>query len=761
MRTSKLGNLLPLLKIMIVPVIIGCTFFYSATSYAVEEVIQSATPNHTLNPDIRLTPKEKAWLQQNPNIRVAVKSAWMPIEFKLESERHRGISVDYLTEISKLLNVNFTIVDFPENSQPGAVDMLAGVIGQQVKYPNFRALSQPFLVVPFVIYIHHDNPQSMLINSLDDLKSKRVAVFKHGILAQKISENYPNIKLVHVNIADEAFQLLEAGKVDAYVGNELVVDYHVSVHRMKYVKKVALTPFASSVYMAVNQDNQELASILEKSMAVIGQNNEDILKNWQIHDSKNEKTLRLLGVLVAVIFILGLIKLYRLTQNIKRQKAESKQQMWHQANYDHLTSLPNRHLLQNRLELAMAKADRSKLPVGILFIDLDNFKHVNDTSGHSTGDLLLSEAAKRIARCVRHDDTVARFGGDEFMVVMSDIRDVYTLEKSCQKILYELQQPFLIEKDTFFISASIGVTLYPDDGARYEELLSHADQAMYEAKKMGKNCYQFFTESIQSASLKKLSISNDLRKAQNNNEFVLYYQPIVNLHDGKITKAEALIRWIHPVKGAIGPTDFIPIAEESGLIHALGDWVFKQALHDLAAIRAAAGSDFQISINVSPYQFQDPDKLLNWINLIQTQAVKGANISFEITERLLLEPSSSVINTISQLRAAGMELSIDDFGTGYSALAYLKKFDIDYVKIDKSFIQNLAADSYDAALCESIIHMARKLDIKVIAEGVETELQKNFLRQFGCDFGQGYIFAKPTSLNEFLVIVENNNKTTG
>ncbi|OYY82067.1 MAG: hypothetical protein B7Y34_03265, partial [Methylophilales bacterium 16-45-9] len=249
----------------------------------------------------------------------------------------------------------------------------------------------------------------------------------HGILAQKISENYPNIKLVHVNIANEAFQLLEAGKVDAYVGNELVVDYHVSVHRMKYVKKVALTPFASSVYMAVNQDNQELASILEKSMAVIGQNNEDILKNWQIHDTKNEKTLRLLGLLVAVVFILGLIKLYRLTQNIKRQKAESKQQMWHQANYDHLTSLPNRHLLQNRLELAMAKADRSKLPVGILFIDLDNFKHVNDTSGHSTGDLLLSEAAKRIARCVRHDDTVARFGGDEFMVVMSDIRDVYTL----------------------------------------------------------------------------------------------------------------------------------------------------------------------------------------------------------------------------------------------------------------------------------------------------------------------------------------------
>lgn len=723
---------------------------FCSHAYAIDEVIQSTGSGTYSKLEVQLTPKERDWLKQNPDIRVAVKSAWMPIEFKLESERHRGVSVDYLNAISQLLNVNFTVIDFPEDSEPESVDVVSGVIGSKTIYPDYRALSQPFLVVPFAIYVNRNQSQTEQVNTLDGLKGKRVAVFKHSVLSKRISENYPEIKQVLVNIADEAFQLLEAGDVTAYVGNELVVDYHVSVHRMSYVQKVGVTPFSSNIYMAVHKDHEELASIIEKALLVIGQNNREILDSWQLQDVSDSKSLRLIAVLVAIIFSLGLFKLWRLSQSIKRQKVESQEQMWHQANYDHLTNLPNRHLLQNRLEQAMAQADRSKLPVGVLFIDLDNFKHVNDSSGHSVGDLLLSEAAKRIARCVRHDDTVARFGGDEFMVVMTDVRDIAVLERSCQKILDSLQQPFLINKDTFFISASIGVTLYPNDGATYEELLSHADQAMYEAKKVGKNCYQFFTESIQSASLKKLSISNDLRKAQKNNEFELYYQPVVDLQDGKIKKAEALIRWVHPEKGIIGPVEFIPIAEESGLIHELGDWVFHQALQDLQVIKTLAGDDFQLSINVSPFQFNDPEKLLNWIVEMERRGIPGPSISFEITERLLLEPSGTVIDTISKLRKSGMELSIDDFGTGYSALAYLKKFDIDYVKIDKSFIQNLAAENYDAVLCESIIHMARKLDIQVIAEGIETELQKGFLREFGCHYGQGYLFAKPLSLNRFL-----------
>jgi len=491
MRGLRLSSFLCSFKMMMHLCLIVFAM-YCANLHAIEEVIQVASSETHRLAEIKLTPKEKAWLAQNPDIRVAVKNAWMPIEFKLESERHRGVSVDYLNAISKLLNVSFTIVDFPEESQPEAVDLISGMIGNQTVYPEYRTLNQPFLVVPFAIYVNHNQQQALQVDSLDALKDKRVAVFKHGFLSSRISENYPDIKLVYVNIADEAFQLLETGSVDAYVGNELVVDYHISVHRMSFVKKVGATPFSSSVYMAVHKDHAELASIIEKALLVIGQNNPKILNNWQLPDVQNSNSLRLVAVVVVMIFSVGLFKLFRLSQNIKRHKVESQEQIWHQANYDHLTNLPNRHLLQNRLEQAMARADRSKLPVGLLFIDLDNFKHVNDTSGHSVGDILLTEAARRIARCVRHDDTVARFGGDEFMVVMSDVRNVEVLERTCQKILNELQQPFSIHKDTFFISASIGVTFYPNDGGTFEELLSHADQAMYEAKKNGKELLSIF-----------------------------------------------------------------------------------------------------------------------------------------------------------------------------------------------------------------------------------------------------------------------------
>jgi len=447
-------------------------------------------------------------------------------------------------------------------------------------------------------------------------------------------------------------------------------------------------------------------------------------------------------------------RVYRLKQTIKRQSAESHQQIWHQANFDYLTKLPNRHLLQNRLEQALERADRSNLPIGLLFIDLDNFKKVNDQSGHSIGDKLLMEAAGRISRCVRSDDTTARFGGDEFIVVMSDLKDIFSLENTCQKILYELEKPFSIDGDVYYISASIGVTLYPDDSRNPEELLSYADQAMYEAKKLGRNRFQFFKASIQTASLNRVSITNDLREALIEKQFVLYYQPIVCLKKSGVLKAEALIRWNHPTKGIISPIDFIPLAEESGLINELGKWVFHQAINDLLIIRENSGSDFQLSLNVSPYQFNNPADLLIWVDTIKALDIPGRCISLEITEGLLLDPSNDVISTISALRDVGIEFSIDDFGTGYSALAYLKKFDIDYVKIDKSFIQNLETDNYDSVLCEAIIHMARKLGIKVVAEGIETIIQKDLLKKFECDYGQGYLFARPQPLNQLLEFLD-------
>jgi diguanylate cyclase (GGDEF)-like protein len=707
---------------------------------------------------LRLTPNEKAWLEQNPSIKVAVKDGWMPIEFKLESQEHRGLSIDYLSRLANLLQVNFIVTHYTDNIDPEDADIISAVSNRSLNNPKFHLLNQPYLVFPLAIYTNKHNKKDSKINSLDDLDNARVAVFKNSPLGQKILENYPKLNLVNINIADEAFEELRSGRVDAYIGNQMVIDYHIAFNRLKFAEKSGLTPFTSSVSMAVRNDRPELASILEKGLSIIEPENDELLKKWSVNDTKNNQIIIGLLAATSIIFLLGLIRFYRLKQAIKKKDLESQQEIWHQANFDFLTNLPNRHLLHNRLDQALERANRSNLPVGLLYIDLDNFKNVNDQSGHTVGDKLLAEAASRISACIRSSDTAARIGGDEFMVIMAELKDINSLEKTCQKILIELEKPFAIDNKVFFISASIGVTLYPKDGHSSEELLVFADQAMYEAKKLGRNCYQFFTQSIQTFSSNRLSIANDLRSAIDKEQFIVYYQPIINLGDASITKAEALIRWNHPTKGLISPAEFIPIAEETGLIALLGQWVLHQALKDLTIIRDQHTADFQLSINVSPNQFHHPEILIDWLNSIKELGIPGRCISLEITEGLLLEASSTVLNILTTLQEAGIELSIDDFGTGYSALAYLKKFNINYIKIDKSFIQNLASDNYDAVLCEAIIHMAQKLDIKVIAEGIENVSQKNLLEQFNCNYGQGFLFARPGNLEQLLAHLDASKK---
>lgn len=718
---------------------------------AADEIIQPDNNNASQNLSIRLTPKEKLWLGKNQTIRVAVKSGWMPIEFMLESNQHRGLSIDYLTKISALLNVKFSIINYSENLNPNQFDMISGVGNNLTGNAEFKPLNQPFLRFPYAIYANHKK-----YSNLDDLKFARVAIFKNGPLGRKIRENYPEIQLIYVDIVDDAIDKLKSGAIDAYVGNEMVVDYHLFFYRLKLIEKSGLTPFSSSVFMAVRNDEPELASILDKAILAIGQNNNVLLDRWRITDDHYKQILSTILAVVFIFFILFSVKFYRLNRKATKQNSENQKKIWYQANYDHLTMLPNRHLLQSRLEQAIERADKSNLPLGVLFIDLDNFKQVNDASGHSVGDKLLADTASRICQCVRTEDTTARFGGDEFMIIISEISDIQSLEKTCQKILDQLKKPFHIDSDIFFITASIGVSIYPEDGLNQEALISYADQAMYEAKKLGRNQYHFFTKSIETDSLKRLSLSNDLREALIKNQFELFYQPIINLESSVIVKAEALIRWNHPIKGVIGPMEFIPIAEGSGFIHELGDWVFYQALKDLPMIREQSGSEFQLSINVSPYQFDRPDNLLLWAKALDTANISGRCIALEITERLILEASSLVTSTITALRNVGVEFSIDDFGTGYSALAYLKKFDIDYVKIDKSFIHNLQANNYDAVLCEAIIDMARKLGMKVIAEGIETEIQQALLKDFSCDYGQGYLFAKPLPLTLFLDTIDQH-----
>jgi len=424
----------------------------------------------------------------------------------------------------------------------------------------------------------------------------------------------------------------------------------------------------------------------------------------------------------------------------KKQKDDLIQR---QASYDPLTGLPNRRLFQDRLEQEIKRTDalRAKGPLALLYLDLDRFKEINDALGHAKGDVLLAEAARRICKCVRETDTVARLGGDEFTVILSEAGDRSHPERIARNIIAELTKPFdLGDGHIGYISASVGITLYPDDACDYQELVKHADQAMYAAKAHGRNGFSHFTASMQESARERLALTNDLRQALARSELQVHYQPILELVSGRIAKAEALLRWKHPSRGTVSPAVFIPLAEESGLIHEIGEWVFRQAVAQVAAWRQSHGCIIQVSVNKSPSQFERSGKGA-WPSHIKELGLPGNAITVEITEGLLLKESAKAKRRLRELREAGIQISIDDFGTGFSSLSYLRQFDIDYIKIDRSFLRDLERNPDDKALTEAIIVMAHKLGIKTIAEGVESKAQRDMLASFGCDYVQGFLYS--------------------
>jgi diguanylate cyclase (GGDEF)-like protein len=442
------------------------------------------------------------------------------------------------------------------------------------------------------------------------------------------------------------------------------------------------------------------------------------------------------------------------------ERTRSESIIWQQANYDALTGLPNRNMFHDRLAQDMRKADRDRRPLALLLIDLDEFKEVNDTLGHDTGDLLLQEAASRISSCVRDSDTVARLGGDEFTIILHDIHDNSHIEDVAQKIINKLEDAFQLGDEVVHISGSTGITLYPNDAGDIDTLLKNADQAMYAAKNNGRNCFSYFTQSLQDIAQARRRLINDLRTAQKNRQFEVYYQPIIDLKTNRVTKAEALLRWHHHEHGFISPLEFIPLAEETGLIEKIGDWVFRQATEKARLWSEQYSREFQISVNLSPMQFKIDNSRFTtaWGDYLQTIELPGKNVVVEITEGLLLNAESGVIDKLNWLRDAGIQVAIDDFGTGYSSLSYLKIFDIDYLKIDKSFVNNLASKKNDVILCDAIILMAHTLGLKVIAEGVETVEQKKLLTDAGCDFAQGYLFSRPVPADEFEEILNTETE---
>lgn len=443
-----------------------------------------------------------------------------------------------------------------------------------------------------------------------------------------------------------------------------------------------------------------------------------------------------------------------LFSDITKQK-EADAFIWRQANYDHLTGLPNRQLFHDRLEKEMQRSDTTGRPLALIYLDLDDFKILNDTLGHSIGDKLLAEAAERLQSCVRSIDTVARLGGDEFVFILGGLSDLAAVDGICSLAMERLGEPFLLDGEQATISASMGITFYPIDADSIKGLMQNADLAMYAAKARGKRQTVRFLPSMHAHVTLRRELCRDLVVALQENQFRLAYQPIIELATGRIDKVECLIRWEHPERGMISPGIFIPFAEDSGLITGIGEWVFQQATVQVARWRTHH-PHLQASINVSPVQFTSNAMCPHrWLEHLAGLGMSGEHVVVEITERLLMDADSDVSGKLIAFRDAGVQMALDDFGTGYSSMSYLKRFDIDCIKIDQSFIRNLAPQSEDLVLCEAMIVMAHRLGLKVVAEGVETTAQRDLLLAAGCDFAQGYLFSRPVDGERFETLLRD------
>lgn len=431
---------------------------------------------------------------------------------------------------------------------------------------------------------------------------------------------------------------------------------------------------------------------------------------------------------------------------------QAQDMVWQQAHYDPLTGLPNRRLFLTRLEQEVQKAAGGRQRVAVLFIDLDGFKEINDTLGHDAGDRLLSEVARRFAGAIRASDTLSRQGGDEFALILPLQEGADRVQDVAERLLAALRAPLPLGQDEVHITASVGISLCPEDGREPMTLLKQADQALYAAKDAGKACYHFFQPSMQTRAVDRLLLARDMRHSMSGSDFHLVYQPIVHLATGQVHKAEALLRWQHPQRGPVGPGEFIPVAESTGLIVPLGHWVLRTALAQVQAWRQRFEPGFQVSVNQSPAQFKggaSGERLPTADELLKAFGMAGDALAIEITEGLLLEKNDEVQAQLQRLKQGGVRLSLDDFGTGYSSLAYLQRFDIHYLKIDRSFVSDMVAGSRNHVLCQAIVRMAHALGMEVIAEGIETEIQCQLLKEAGCDHGQGFHLGRPVRAEVF------------
>jgi diguanylate cyclase (GGDEF)-like protein/PAS domain S-box-containing protein len=509
---------------------------------------------------------------------------------------------------------------------------------------------------------------------------------------------------------------------------------------------------------------------LSENVAPLVEYRENVLSGTAPEQAREKQLVRKDGALIWVSMATSLVRaadgspryFIAVIQDISENKRaaaalkESEEQFRRLAHYDSLTRLPNRSLFYDRLAHGIAQARRNGWTLAVLFIDVDRFKHVNDTFGHTAGDQLLKQVSERLSGCIRSDDTVGRLSGDEFAIVLSRLTAPEDAATVAQKIVDELNLPFQLEGAELYVTASIGITVYPNDSEDQDALIRNADVAMYRAKERGRNNYQFYTAELTRRTREMLNMESELRRALERDEFVMHYQPKVSLATGQITGVEALLRWRHPERGLVPPGDFIPLLEETGLIVQAGEWVLKAVCEQIKTWERAGIEPLPVAVNLSARQFLAPDLAGSIRRVLEAHEVKPELLEVEITESAIMTNADEAIRTLETLEALGVKTSVDDFGTGYSSLSYLKRFPLHALKIDRSFVRDITSDPDDATITQAVISMAHSLKLKVVAEGVETAAQLEFLERYGCDEVQGYLYSKPIPGEECGIMIADD-----
>lgn len=559
--------------------------------------------------------------------------------------------------------------------------------------------------------------------------------------------------ILNQNLSDMLEQLqLHQAAIDSSSDGIVICDATKSDLPMVYVNPAIerITGYPASELLGKNcrflqGDERDQPSIALVRQSLKDQNEVSaVIKNFRRNGSVFWNSLRISPVRNSK----GTVTHFVGIQTDVTDRVQNEEELARRANHDWLTGLPNRSLLEQKISLAIERSKREQSEFVLAFIDLDNFKVFNDSIGHAAGDAVLVTAAKRLSGAVRSQDLVCRLGGDEFVVVYEDIGDVPELREALSRLQRALEEPVVLQGKDYFVAASIGIAVYPRDGENAQSLIQHADIAMYKAKADGRGVVRVYAPSMSNGSNEKLELANDMRRGLSNREFELHYQPKIDAITGRLCGFEALLRWRHPTHGLVSPMQFIALAEQSGFIVALGRWVLQEVCLQMQQWREKGTVDVPVAVNVSGIQFRQDDLCATISDVLSRTGLLADRLHVEITESVMIDAQEDLSSTFSQIRAMGVKIALDDFGTGYSSLSYLKRFPVDYIKIDKSFVRDITSDPADAAICGAIIAMAHNMGMEVIAEGVETTEQAEFLRTRGCDQLQGYLIGVPKRADE-------------